>query len=446
MSDWLKLFPIYLLIPTILLVILPSFLAMLQRISLYGEIIGKAKEVRLLLKDNNAGSKPRIIEDLEYRFKTASEYLETVNSGALVDGIYSQQKFIFFGFSFGYDRIDYFCRILPNLLLSFGLLGTFLGITLNLSSLSDTIIQIQGNQDIDQDLVFAELQKPLQGMGIAFITSLIAVFFSSLLTVVNLIWNTGLAKSQLISYLEDYLDNIYQPTLQGKNRLDKVVKNMADSFDNFLTRFGQTVREGVESALQDKIQEIFEANLKAANLAQQVYGGLAEASGTISRGANEFQESAGRFMEVSKAFEKNEFPQKLSLATINLANIQNNFSKSTSSLGDSVQLLGTTLNQLQNFSNQLVNMTEEINQLNQMVVKAIELQEANQISLAESNTAETNRQLLIAENINSYVQHLDEIKYELSELVKTLRDNLESPIVDKHISDMNLLQPKYPGD
>jgi len=261
-----------------------------------------------------------------------------------------------------------------------------------------------------------------------------------------LIWNTGLAKSQLISYLEDYLDNIYQPTLQGKNRLDKVVKNMADSFDNFLTRFGQTVREGVESALQDKIQEIFEANLKAANLAQQVYGGLAEASGTISRGANEFQESAGRFMEVSKAFEKNEFPQKLSLATINLANIQNNFSKSTSSLGDSVQLLGTTLNQLQNFSNQLVNMTEEINQLNQMVVKAIELQEANQISLAESNTAETNRQLLIAENINSYVQHLDEIKYELSELVETLRDNLESPIVDKHISDMNLLQPKYPGD
>ncbi len=93
MSDWLKLFPIYLLIPTILLVILPSFLAMLQRISLYGEIIGKAKEVRLLLKDNNAGSKPRIIEDLEYRFKTASEYLETVNSGALVDGIYSQQNF-----------------------------------------------------------------------------------------------------------------------------------------------------------------------------------------------------------------------------------------------------------------------------------------------------------------------------------------------------------------
>lgn len=440
MFDWLKLFPIYLLVLTILLVILPTFLAMLQRISLYGEIVGKAKEVRLLLKDNNAGSKPRIVEDLEYRFKTASEYLETVNSGALVDGIYSQQKFIFFGFSFGYDQIDYFCRILPNLLLSFGLLGTFLGITLNLSSLSETIIQLQGNRDIDQDLIFSELQKPLQGMGIAFITSLIAVFFSALLTVVNLIWNTGLAKLQLISYLEDYLDNIYQPTLQGKSRLDKVVKGMADTFDNFLTRFGQTVREGVESALQDKIQEIFEANLKAANLAQQVYGGLAEASGTISRGANEFQESAGKFMEVSKAFEKNEFPQKLSLATINLANIQNNFSKSASSLADSVQLLGNTLGQLQSFSNQLVNMTEEIHQLNQMVVKAIKLQEANQISLAESNTEESNRQLLIAENINSYVQHLDEIKYKLAELVETLRDHLEPPVVDTHISDMNLLQ------
>ncbi|OCQ91416.1 hypothetical protein BCD67_23680 [Oscillatoriales cyanobacterium USR001] len=440
MSDWLKLFPIYLLVPTILLVIVPAFLAALQRISLYGEIVGKAKEVRLLLKDNNAGSKPRIVEDLEQRFKAASEYLETVNSGALVDGIYSQQRFIFWGFSFGYDRIDYFCRILPNLLLSFGLLGTFLGITLNLSSLSETVIQLQGNQDINQDLVFAELQKPLQGMGIAFITSLIAVFFSALLTVVNLVWNTGLAKSQLISYLEDYLDNIYQPTLQGKSRLDKVVKNMADSFDNFLTRFGQTVREGVESALQDKIQEIFEANLKAANLAQQVYGGLAEASGTISRGANDFQESAGKFIEVSKAFEKNEFPQKLSLATINLANIQNNFAKSASSLADSVQSLGTTLSQLQNFSAELVNMTAEIHRLNQIAFQAVELQQANQLSLAENNAAESNRNSqqsqLLAENINSYVHHLGEIKSELAELVETLRDNLESPVVDKHISDI----------
>lgn len=506
MFEWLNLFPVYLLVPTIVLVILPALFAALQRISLYGNLVKKTKEVRLLLKDNQAGSKPRIVEDLESRFKAASEYLEEVNSAALIDGIYSQQKLTFLGISFNYDRVDYFCRILPNLLLSFGLLGTFLGITLNLSSLSQTL-----QESKDTNLLLNELQVPLKGMGIAFISSLIAVFFSSTLTVVNLIWNTGLAKSQLISSLEDYLDNVYQPTVQGKTRLDKVVKGMADTFDNFLTRFGQTVREGVESALKDKIQEIIEANLKAANLAEQVYGGLAEASGSISRGANELKEAARKFIEVSKAFEKNEFPQKLSLATTNLANVQNNFSNSSSSLADSVQSLGNILSQIEDFSQQLVNMTAEISRLNQSSVQVLELHQINQQSLSQiipkfqqgsqsfesavttldklqkrivvrvdsldkvqveltnlvqtinnytnqvnqsmdnlivrvaetmNNQADSNKlqSQTIATSIEEYVNHLSDIKYEIAELVEILKENLESPVVDRHISDKNLLK------
>jgi chromosome segregation ATPase len=537
MFELLKLFPIYLLVPTILLVILPAVFAALQRIILYGEIVNNTKKVRRLLGGNTSESKPEIVKKLEDRFKAASHYLEEVNSAALIDGIYGEQKITFLWIPFGYDRIDYFCRILPNLLLSFGLLGTFLGITLNLSNLSQTITQLQGNTNINQDLVFAELQKPLQGMGIAFITSLIAVFFSSVLTVVNLIWNTGLAKSQLISSLEDYLDNVYQPTIQGQTRLDKVVKGMADTFDNFLTRFGQTVREGVESALKEKIEEIIEANLKAANLAEQVYGRLAEASGTIARGANEFEEAARRFTEATNTLKNSDFPEKLSTATANLATTQTNFSTSTSSLADTVESLGTTLSQIHDFSKQLVNVTEEISLLNHSSAQMLGLHQTNQQSLSQiipqlqqgsqsfqsavttldklqkrivvrvdsldkvqveltklvqtinnytnqvnqgidsmtggitktishqaesnnlqsqaiiasihsfagsiaetmNNQAESNRQQseAISESIEQYVHHLSDIKYELAELVETLREKVESPVVDKHISDQN---------
>ena len=537
MFHLLKLFPIYLLVPTILLVILPAMLAALQRIILHGEIVDNTEKVRRLLGGNTSESKPEIVKKLEDRFKAASHYLEEVNSAALIDGIYGEQEIKFLGIPFGYyDRIDYFCRILPNLLISFGLLGTFLGITLNLSNLSQTITQLQGNTNINQDLVFAELQKPLQGMGIAFITSLIAVFFSSALTVVNFLWNTGLAKSQLISYLEDYLDNVYQPTIQGQTRLDKVVRGMADTFDNFLTRFGQTVREGVESALKEKIEEIIEANLKAANLAEQVYGRLAEASGTIARGANEFQEAARIFTEATNTLKNSDFPEKLSMATANLATTQSNFSTSASSLADTVGSLGNIFSQLQSFSKQLVNMTEEISLLNQSSVQVLGLHQTNQQSLsqiipqlqqgsqsfesavttldklqkrivvrvdsldkvqveltklvqtinnytnqvnqgidsmtggitksisyqAESNNiqsqaivasihsfadsiaatmknqADSNRQQseAIAESIEQYVHHLGDIKSELAELVETLKEKIESPVVDKHISDL----------
>jgi len=83
-----------------------------------------------------------------------------------------------------------------------------LGITINLAGLSQTISQVE-IADI-QSLV-EQLNQPLQGMGIAFVTSLVAVACSSLLIVINFFWNTTLAKSTLINNIEDYLDNIYLP-------------------------------------------------------------------------------------------------------------------------------------------------------------------------------------------------------------------------------------------
>lgn len=59
------------------------------------------------------------------------------------------------------------------------------------------------------------------------------IFFSAVLTVVNLIKNTSIAKYKFISVLEDYLDNIYLPKVQGNNRLDKAVDRLVFEFQDF---------------------------------------------------------------------------------------------------------------------------------------------------------------------------------------------------------------------
>ncbi|WP_107669110.1 hypothetical protein [Cyanothece sp. BG0011] len=140
---------------------------------------------------------------------------------------------------------DYFCRIFPNLLLAFGLFGTFLGITRNLYSLNETI----SNIGVEADNFIDQFQIPLQNMGIAFISSLIALACSSLLTLINLRCNTTSAKYALISSLEDYLDNILQPTIEGKTRLDKAINRMVDQQNEFLTRFHENVTQAVKSSL-----------------------------------------------------------------------------------------------------------------------------------------------------------------------------------------------------
>lgn len=166
----MPLLPPYLVIITILFVLLPSIAAIFLRLAVYKRLVFLESRVRRLINRGDRGNQPEIVNELERRFKEASCNLEQVNTVALIDQIYSQEKVWFLSC----EQIDYFCRTLPNLLLSFGLLGTFLGITLNLSTLSQTISQTNIS---DVDSLVRELQKPLAGMGIAFTTSLTGIFF-----------------------------------------------------------------------------------------------------------------------------------------------------------------------------------------------------------------------------------------------------------------------------
>ncbi|MGF1933920.1 MAG: hypothetical protein RM347_005905 [Nostoc sp. ChiQUE02] len=119
--------PGYLIFITLVLVVLPSIATIFIRLALYQHVFLLEEKVRRLINRQSPGQKPKILEELERRFRETSKNLDQVNTAALIDQIYSQEKV----WGFTCEQIDYFCRILPNLLLAFGLLGTFLGITLN---------------------------------------------------------------------------------------------------------------------------------------------------------------------------------------------------------------------------------------------------------------------------------------------------------------------------
>lgn len=438
----MPLLPPYLVVVTVILVVLPSVAAIRLRFALHRHLVFLEERVRRLINQAERGNQPAIVEKLETRFKEASSNLEHVNTAALIDQVYSQEKVG----SISCEQIDYFCRLLPNLLLAFGLLGTFLGITMNLSALSQTISQANTS---DVNSLVSELQQPLQGMGIAFITSLIGLFFSAVLTVVNFLKNTSLAKYKLISCLEDYLDNIYQPTILGDTRIDKAVDRLVFEFKDFLGRFGTTVREAVESSLGAKIQQIVDANKQASDLARQVYSGFQESSGTISRGASDFHKSANnfenavaammrtteRFEHVAQTFERSQFPQKLSDATADLANTQRNFSDSASNLAESVASIKIALSEIQNYSQKLVHLGEEISSVNQTSIQVLKLHQSSQQSLGEiipqlQQGAESYQSAVttldkLQQRITDRADSLDNVQVELTKLVETLKNHTE---------------------
>jgi ABC-type transporter Mla subunit MlaD len=421
--------PPYLIVITVFLVVIPSLVTIFLRISLYLYLtVELTDKVQKLIKNKLGVKKPKIIETLEDRFQKASKQLEQVNTGALIDQIYSQEKIN--GKGLTCEQIDYLCRILPNLLLAFGLLGTFLGITINLSTLSQTINQANAS---DVSNLVTELKKPLEGMSIAFTTSLTGLFFSAVLTVFNFLFNSGLAKYRLISSLEDYLDNIYLPEVQGDARLDKIVNRMVSQQDEFLTNFGKTVREAVEQSMGKVAQQIADGNQETTYLARQVYEKFDKAAGTISRAADDFENSMSElnttsqiFKQSAETFNQSQFPQKLLAATVDLSNIQQKFSESATNLCQTTEVIKRGLTEIQNCGQTLIKLAEEIKSTNKTSVKVLDLHENNQNLLTEIIPG-------LQQGANSYEKAVNK----LDDLDQRVRDKVNS--FDKLITTIEQL-------
>jgi hypothetical protein len=330
----IALLPSYLVFLAVVLVILPTIITILLRYCLYRHLTWLSKSSKKLLAGISIEQEPKIIGKLEQRCQNIDLDREQINTTAIIEGVYNQEKFNFLGLKFGCEAVDSFSRVLPNLLLAFGLLGTFLGITINLSNLSQTITQVDLT---DIRSLVEELNQPLQGMGIAFITSLIAVACSSLLTVINLTWNTSLVRTNVIHSLEDYLDNIYLPQLQPISPLVEAMEKFNQDFGKMLHQLGNTIEQAVVNAF------------------------------------SRIENSASTFEQAANILDQSRFPEKLSAATNNLAIAQNQFSQSSLVLQKSTQAFEHSLDGMQKVARKLLEVSTEISNINQKYTTLVEL-------------------------------------------------------------------------
>ncbi|WP_071189074.1 hypothetical protein [Trichormus sp. NMC-1] len=289
--------------------------------------------------------------------------------------------------------------------------------------------------------------------GIAFKTSLIGIGLSFILTISYGFWNTSFAKYQLISSLEDYLDNIYLPQVQGDARLDRIVNRMVDQQDVFLTNFGETVREAVEKSMGKVAQQIADGNRETTDLARQVYEKFTDAAGTISRAANEFENSMSElnstsqiFKESAETFNKSDFPLKLSLATVDLSNTQQNFSESAASLAATTELIINSLIELENCSQSLINLGEDIKGINQSSIQVLDLHQTNQTQMskiipqlqqgANSFSEAINKLDQLEIKVSDKADSLNNVEVSLNQLLEFVKYNSE--LVKYNTEQMNV--------
>jgi methyl-accepting chemotaxis protein len=376
--------PTYLFLLIVVFIIFPTVIGFFLRLHLYQKLSDLEKQVNKLVRRKDIPL-TGVINRICQRFRDASERVEAVNTTAIIEGIFRKEKINVIGVSVPWEVADRFCRVLPNLLLTLGLLGTFIGITFNLNNISTTLNQVDGTET-DINTLINQLQQPLQGMGIAFISSLVAVGCSAILTLTNIYKNTTALKLQIFSTLEDYLDNVYLPEIPSHSRLDRAVDRMVSQQKEFLTRFHQNVTEAVEASLGKVANQIAEGNKEATKLAIQVYQQFTETAGTLSRGANKFEyaveslkkevpkiqkagdklaEGATIFENAAERIEESQFAENLDRLTTNLAETQAAFAKSTARLQINIEELTNSNLHAADLAEQLSsNLTTFVDSLN----------------------------------------------------------------------------------
>ena len=135
-----------------------------------------------------------------------------------------------------------------SLFVTLGLFGTFLGLSLSVSSLTELLGSNTSEWLNVLDSVGGGLMSALSGMGVAFYTSLVGVACAILLTILRSIFSVQGAREKLETRLELWLDHDVAPTLPTDAPKDdaELVHQLVLALDRSTDNMSQILTDATE--------------------------------------------------------------------------------------------------------------------------------------------------------------------------------------------------------
>lgn len=194
-------------------------------------------------------------------------------------------------------------RFLSNatsIMVTLGLFGTFLGLMLSVSSLSQLLSLSSGDDWLGVlDSVGGGLLSSLSGMGVAFSTSLVGVAGSILLTLLRTIVNPQAQREKLECMTELWLDHSVAPTLQTEVPSDDAELIM--QLSNELRRHADAVEQSLNSAATQMSRVIMSTTGALDNVLQEAQEPLEY----FGRVVGSFNENVRDFTEFNQNLRNN---------------------------------------------------------------------------------------------------------------------------------------------
>ena len=186
------------------------------------------------------GFRSAILKEYTAAYK---QYGQDVNTPAIISDVIGSRLS-------GLLLCERFLNNAVSLFVTLGLFGTFLGLSMSVSSLTELIGLSNTSEWMSvMDSVGGGLMSALSGMGVAFYTSLFGAGCSILLTILRTILSPQAARERLETRLELWLDMEIAPTLSTEASKDDadLVNRLIDTLNASVSEIRSAMRTAADS-------------------------------------------------------------------------------------------------------------------------------------------------------------------------------------------------------
>lgn len=339
----------------------------------------------------------KIVE--EYKSAAGSNTSE-VNTQAIIEKCFKlKMRGLFIG--------ERFVKHTVSILVILGLLGTFLGLTISVGEL----VRLLGNSSSVEIVtnfssIIDGLLYSVSGMAVAFVTSLVGIGCSIIITLLGIIIDCEEARETLMVNIEEYLDNYLALTISNgrENEYTRLNKALKEAF----TEFGAKI----ESSLQKAVNSIGD---RLSNTVMDVSLSSKALESTVEK----FDASLKRFAVNIKDF--SEFNNSLKN---NIERMDVNFIKVTDALKNASKIIVDNYALVERFSKDIRSATDEMSSYNKQIVQdvsslvgevKITVSSVKELGEVLSRTMETRTR-----DVEQYQRKFNEIMQKLSNQIDTL--------------------------
>lgn len=288
----------------------------------------------------------KIIED--YKNTAAGSYSE-VNTQAIIEKNFNLRLR---GLALG-ERFIYNTN---TLLITLGLFGTFVGLTSAVSKIAGIFIDMDIAQLLEStgiEGLLRNLISSLEGMSVAFTTSLVGVGCSIIFTILLTVANAKEARENLMIHIEEYLDNTVSVVVSQDKVTEYTMMNniLRETFIEFGDRIQASLQRTVENFGEKLTNVVMDVNVSSKALDTTV---------------DKFDKSLANFAENMR--DLNEF--NLNMRN-NIERMDVNFIKVTESLTRTSDIVVENYRSIEGFSSNIREAADQMTSYNHQLVSDI---------------------------------------------------------------------------